>query len=207
MRILSLDLSTKPGWAIFLDGQLKDYDTLFLDKKVEEFGDYPFSYANCADEVVDRLFHQVVDMHEFDAVVIEETTAGRNNYSQKILEFIHLKVIERLREHYWEKVHYVRTGVWRKLTGANQNEEEKRHNARYRAAKKKKTKGDKTRVRVNGELTRKLDKKDYAIRAFREQFGIQLEKKMEDACEAALIGLAFLKGAPVCDGTTDGGTL
>jgi len=207
MVILSLDLSTKPGYAIFEDGVLKEYDTLFLDRNVAEFGIYPFSFLKCAESVAERLFNEVIDQMNFDKIVIEETTAGRNNYSQKILEFIHFEVIRQLNKKEYKSVAYVRTGVWRKLTGANQNDEEKKHNARYRAAKKKKVKGDKTRVRVDGELTRKLDKKDYAIRAFKEQFGIQLHKKMEDACEAALIGLAFIKGAPVCDGTTDGGTL
>lgn len=206
MKIISLDLSTKPGWAYFVDGELKAYDTLFLNKEVSDFGVYPFGFVECAKFVVKRLFEEVMEKYEFDQIVIEETTAGRNNYSQKILEFIHFLVVSTLRLQGVHKIAYIRTGIWRRITGANQNAEEKAHNAMYRAQKKKKPKGDKTRVRdKEDKLIRKLDKKDYAIRAFREHFGVQHEKKMEDACEAALIGLAFIKGAPVCDGTTNGG--
>lgn len=208
MKIIALDLSTKPGWAYFVDGELKEYDTLFLDRGLADFGVYPFGYIECARFVVKRLFDQVIDTHEFDHIVIEETTAGKNNYSQKILEFIHFLVISTLQAQSVHAISYIRTGVWRKITNSNQNEEEKKYNARYRAAKKKKSEGDKTRVRgKEGELMAKLDRKDYALRSFKEHFNVELPKKMEDACEAALIGLAFIKGAPVCDGTADGGTL
>jgi hypothetical protein len=52
----------------------------------------------------------------------------------------------------------------------------------------------------------KRTKKHYALRAFKQHFGIELPRKMEDACDAALVGLAYAKGAPICDGTVNGGT-
>lgn len=209
MNLIALDLSTKPGWACFENGALKDYGTLFPNAKKDDpiYGKYPFNYFKFADEVVGKVF-EIIDTYHggkcgFHHVVVEETTTSKNNYSQKILEFIHCLFIDGLRGRGVD-VSYVRTGVWRNIVGAQQTNEERNWNAKIARIKKK---TGKKLAKIDGKVVRKLDRKDYALRSFKEHFGKELPREMEDACEAALIGLAFLRGCPVCDGTTDGGTL
>lgn len=206
--VIALDVSSKPGYALFEEEKLVDYGTIFPEKEKDDFGVYPFNYIGYSNYIVDRLVFKVLELKNDREceVVVEETNAGRNNYSQKLLEFIHFGMCSRLSS-FGIKPKYIRTGVWRKFTNANQNDAEKKHNAKYGRSKRKKAEGDKTRVRIDGKLTRRLDTKDYAIRAFKEHFGVELHRTMEDAAEASLLGLAFIKGAPVCDGTPKGGTL
>ena len=51
----------------------------------------------------------------------------------------------------------------------------------------------------------KKGRKHVAIRRVAELFGIELLRKEEDAADALLLGLAYIKGAPRCDGTVHGG--
>lgn len=210
MRVLSLDLSTKPGWAYFEDKKLHELGTLHVEKKPADEGDwpyrtgYPWDYIKQARDVVNAintLFFQFTP----DVIVIEETTGSSNNYSQKILEFIHHDLIMLLSMGSSRiEVKYVRTGVWRNIVGAKQSDEERKWNAKIARIKKK---TGKRLAKIDGKVVRKLDRKDYALRAFEDIFGEKLEYKMNDACDAALVGWAYIQGCPVCDGTTKGGTL
>jgi hypothetical protein len=207
--IVALDLSTKPGWARFLvkDGEVQklQFDTIFPKKEIKDYGHYPFNYVDFARELASHLVSDINLIHinhpEVE-VVIEETTAGKNNYSQKILEFIHYAVLTGLQ---FKKIpaFYIRTGTWRAKVGANLNDEEKKLNAKIRRIKNKT--GEKL-AKIDGKVVGKRTKKHASLRCFKEHFGYELPLNMNDACEAVLIGLAYIKGAPVCDGTTEGGT-
>lgn len=203
--ILALDLSSKPGIAFFLDGKLKRCETIFLNHRAADFGAYPFSYVKYAELIADKIII-VADLlytnHPDMEVVIEETTAGRNNYSQKLLEFVHFCVLKELRE-LKVPISYVRTGVWRKAVGGNLNPDEKKLNVKVRAIKKQ---TNKKLAKIDGKVVGKVTRKHSSLRCFKEHFGIEKQLKDNDAVEAALLGLAFLMGVPVCDGTTKGGT-
>lgn len=205
----ALDLSTKPGWAVFhmKDGKVDHFkfDTIFPDKNVSDFGEYPFNFVRWADYISGKvilLLSLSFSMHPDLEVIIEETNAGKNPYSQKILEFIHYGVIKGCREHKIP-IKYIRTGVWRKIVGANMNAEEKNLNARIRRIKKS---TGKKLAKIEGKVVGKRTRKHAALRCFKEHFGYDLPLKMEDACEAVLIGLAYTQGASICDGTVMGGT-
>jgi hypothetical protein len=210
MNILSLDLSTKTGWAYFEEGKLQECGTLFADKEPAKKDEwpwregYPWDFIKRARDVVNRISTLFFQMSP-DVIVIEETTGSSNNYSQKILEFIHHDLLMLLSMGTQKiKVDYVRTGVWRNIVQATQNDEEKKWNAKIGRIKKK---TGKRLAKIDGKVVRKLDRKDYALRAFERHFNQKLDRKMNDACDAALVGLAYIKGCPVCDGTTTGGTL
>ncbi len=200
MKILALDISTKPGWAFFVDGELNSYGTIFAEKHTPDFGEYPWNYLGLAEHVAREVYSKVTEFGP-EHVVIEESTAGKLNYSQKILEFLHYCILKSLQG--LVPVSYVRDGVWKRIVGAVQNNEEKKLNARIRKIKKET--GSKL-AKIDGKVVGKRTRKHYAIRAFSEHFGIQLRRMDEDACDAALLGLAFIKGAPVCNGRPDGGT-
>lgn len=208
-HVVSLDLSTKTGWAHFhlKDGEIQHlkFDTIFPKKTVKDFGKYPFNYIDFAYHIASSVVFNVSLIavnHPDIEIVVEETCAGKNNYSQKMLEFIHYAVLNGLKLKRFQ-VSYVRTGIWRGIVGANLNKEEKNLNVKIR--KIKKSTGSKL-AKIDGKVVGKRTRKHAALRCFKEQFGYELPLSMNDACDAVLVGLAFIRGAPVCDGTLAGGT-
>ena len=211
MNVFAIDLSMKPGWAYFKDGKLITFGTIFSDARLADYeGSYPFNFTNAsakiASSVIDLLCERFPDVKNRKEVkiVIEETTGSSNNYSQKILEFLHCNLIGFLESECFTDISYIRTGVWRKIVGATQTKEERNYNSKVARTKKK---TGKKIAMIDGKRTRPFNRKDYALRVFKEEFGIELDMKMNDACDAALVGLAYLRGGPICDGTTTGGTL
>jgi hypothetical protein len=203
MNLLAIDLSaTKPGWAFFEGDQLKGFGTLHTEVKPQDFGAYPFSYPKFARHVGCRVAGLVGEKRP-EQVVLEETTPGSQTYSQKQLEMVHAAFLEEV-EKLGIPVSYIRTGTWRKCVGCYQNSEEKRLNAKIGRMKAKS--GDKAKpVKIDGKVVGKKTKKHVSLRRFQEIFGIELKLKDNDAAEAALLGKAFLMGAPVADGTEFGG--
>jgi hypothetical protein len=134
-------------------------------------------------------------------VIIEETNSSKQNYSQKILEFLHYCIIESLYD-LGLNPKYIRTGEWRKYTDSKMSKEEKLLNAKI--AKIKKQTGKKL-AKIDGKVVGKKGRKHVALRRTEELLGIELMRKDEDAADALLLGLGYIKGAPVCDGTTSGG--
>lgn len=215
MGLLALDVSTKPGWAFFKQKELVRYGTIFADREAKDFSvPYPFNFVYLAEYTVTRLVKEVIDpcieeSIEPLVVVIEETNPGKNVYSQKKLEFIHYALAKAL-AHRRIFPKYIRDGAWKNVVGARQNPEEKKLNSRI-ARYKKRNNTQLAKFDLDGsgkeKVVGKLGPKHYALRAFKEHFGIELKRSDEDAADAALIGLAYLKGVPVCDGTDKGGIL
>lgn len=209
MLLIALDVSTKTGWAVYKNGELIEYGTLFPDKTHNDFGSYPINYlllCRYLSKQLMLLFESLVQKHSDNfsqevVVVIEETNASKQNYSQKKLEYLHYLVNSELLVR-GITAKYIRDGEWKRLTGARQNADEKRLNAKIRSIKKKT--GAKL-AKIDGKVVGKKGKKDYAIRAVKEIFGIGLMRKQEDTADAILLGLGYLRGAPHCDGTPDGG--
>lgn len=209
MKVIALDVSTKTGWAIFHDGQPISWGTVFPDKTVKDFGQYPQNYVLLAEylveQVMSKLFgddgdHSLLRNPPFE-VVIEETNAGRQNYSQKMLEFLHFVLIKRLAA-LGVTPKYIRSGEWRGATESKMTKEEKSLNAKIGRIKKK---TGKKLAKIDGKVVGKKGKKHVAIRRVGEIFGIELKRKDEDAADALLLGLGYINGAPACDGTTKGG--
>lgn len=208
--VIAIDLSTKPGVAVFLDGNLCRYGTLF---KTDEMGAYPYGWIEFLDSVTQHLFQDIKELESIygvgsASIVLEETTASSQNYSQKKLEWMHLKFLMLLRNH--NSIAYIRDGTWKTLTGARARDEDAKLNAKIRYYKKKHgTKLAKLDLDGSGKakVVGKKTKKHYALRAATELFDLDLMRKDEDAADAVLLGLAFLMGAPLCDGSQFGGLL
>lgn len=207
--IIAIDLSTKPGIAIFNDKKLVHATTLFNDKTVENFGTYPHNYVEFSVYTINNLFTYVQNLgykwHHFDSIVLEETTASKQNYSQKKLEFLHYELLLTF-TFLKDKIVYIRDGTWKKINGVERSKEEKANNAKI---KKLKQKTGKRVVRRDEEGTpiRKVTRHDVYIRTCNDIFGTSFTRKEEDSAAACLIGRAFILAAPICDGTVRGGTL
>jgi hypothetical protein len=211
MVIVGLDLSTKPGYAFLsMSGNnitLLEYGTLKQDKKITDKKTYPYSYVEFAEKVALDLV-QVINKYngKIDKIIIEETTSSRNNYSQKALEFIHFAVLKELENSTKtgnSNVLYIRDGQWKSFASARLSLEEKRNNARIQRHKKKT--GKKSIRKIGEEKVRKVTKHDAYIRAANERYNLNLKREDEDAAAAILLATAYFLGAPICDGTTDGG--
>lgn len=209
MKLVALDISTNTGFAVYVDGKLVGSGTLWPDSHESDFGTYPNNYVDFTRCLAGKIFKEVLspvlqanpggDIR----VVIEETTASQNNYAQKKLEFLHFQVLE-ICARYRFPVVYIRDGVWKRIVGATQNKEERNLNAKIARIKKKT--GAKL-AKIDGKVVGKKNRKDYAIRAANEIFGKSLKKNDSNEADAILLGYAYLKGAPACDGTTLGGLL
>lgn len=227
-RILSLDVSSKTGWATFRDGKPETWGTLFPDKTVEDFGSYPINYVRWAEYTAQRLYEEVISpfLHEAMVdgwppleVIIEETNASKEAYSQKRLEYLHFCLVN-LFDSYNISPKYVRSGEWRKQVEARQNAEEKALNSKISREKKKrnalidldstlsadqKKKLKRLPIKLDGKVVGRKGRKHVSIRVVKELLGLQFKAKDEDTAEALLAGLGFLRGAAICDGTVNGG--
>lgn len=207
--VLAIDLSTKPGVAIFKDDKLIHASTCFNDKTTKDFDKYPYSYIEFCKYTINRLFIYIQSLgykwHNFDNIVLEETTASKQNYSQKILEFLHHDLLLTL-SNLSGKIVYIRDGTWKKINEVERSKEEKANNAKI---KKLKQKSGKRVIRKDeeGNAVRKVTRHDVYIRRCNDIFGTSYDRKQEDTAAACLLGRAFILGAPICDGTLKGGIL
>jgi hypothetical protein len=89
--LLSLDLSSKTGWAYFVDNKLISFGLIespvkefSINGHVEQTPDYPFNLIDCAEAISTQVAEQCYTLNP-DAVVIENTVKGRNRHSQRLL--------------------------------------------------------------------------------------------------------------------------
>ena len=207
--ILAIDLSTKPGVAIFENDKLVKVWTEFNDKTVEDFGKYPDNYIKFTKYTIEKLIKAVQDTgynwNKFDTIVLEETTASKQNYSQKKLEFLHYQLLLSL-SNMINKIVYIRDGTWKRINEVERSKEEKAINTKIKNLKRKTGKRV-IRRDEEGNALRKVNKYDVYIRRCNDLFGTNFDRKEEDSAAACLLGRAFLKGAPSCDGRVKGGIL
>ena len=125
---------------------------------------------------------------------------GKQRYSQKALEFIHLATLVALRPLDIPIV-YISSSAWRSALGITMTKEDKKNNAKLSKAKKLSTDSgcpvDKKKVGVRG----KIGKKHLAVRYINSVYNLDLLMKDNDIADAIALGLAYLKGAVHCDGT------
>lgn len=210
MRVLSLDLSTHTGFAIF-DGELGQLPklvasgTVDLGKSVLDFGPYPHCYRKAAREMVSRIIdatsshtNGLLIAHH---VVIEEINSGRDRYVQKLLENIHTAACERLESFPITYLNSDGATGWRTHLGLKLTKDQKKANAKLSKAKREAeedgVKLDKKKVGVRGKTT----KKHLAIEWAKQNYKNTLKVKDNNEADAICIGAAFFMGAEPCDGT------
>jgi hypothetical protein len=213
-RILSLDISSKTGWALLTSGPLNSF-------QLEEYGRmprikedlnkaYPWSMMGWAQNCFNEIF-KIVSKFEPDILVIEQTAGGsKASKSQKLLEWIHFLVAKLIIDNDLNSV-YLQTGEWRSATGAQMTKEEKARNKYVKEYIKewKKTHPQEFIISKDGKRKKKpvavydqagtkigkVGKKNVSIRRATELFGPALKKpllrKDEDMAEAILIAYAY----------------
>lgn len=193
-RVLSLDISTKTGWALMVSAD--DSYTLeswgHIKKTAEPDGKYPVNYVEWAYQCFGEIV-KLIDAYAPTVLVIEETASGSKNlYSQKILEYIHFLVARLIRDT-GIGAHYYMTEEWRRLSGCQMTKDESKHNKKVKQYKDK----NDTSIAYdeNGKRIGKLTRKHINIRRANELFGsyfkTPLKKKDEDTADALLLAYTF----------------
>lgn len=193
-RILSLDVSSKTGWASMVSSdsgiELEAYGMIPAIHQPE--GPYPSVFVDWAQLCFNEV-NKLVIRFKPDVLVIEETCAGSKGvYSQKILEFTHYLLAKFIKESNIKSV-YLLTGAWRSEVGAKMTKEESKHNKEVKKYKEQ----NKTKIAydIKGKRVGKLTKKHINIRRANEVFGQflkePLRKKNEDEADSLLLGYCY----------------
>lgn len=199
-RILSLDLSSKTGWAIIVskDSGIELEEFGVIQKTSEPPGQYPSNFVEWAYQIFGEI-DALINKFKPDILVIEETVAGSKAvYSQKILEYSHFLLAQKIKESGIEAV-YLLTGQWRAETQCIMSSEEKKKNKAVRDYKKsiEKETGVKPMAAydINGKRIGLSTKKHVNIRRANEVFGKflkePLRKKNEDECDALMLAFCL----------------
>lgn len=196
-RVLSLDVSSKTGYALLLINENEEFKLEAYGKinKVECPEDEPFpgSYVTWAYKIFSHI-EALIETHQPDVLVIEQTCAGsKNAFSQKILEFAHFLLYKYIQETGIKSV-FMLTGEWRKIVGSYMNAEEKNRNKEIKAYKKKH--GTKlARDAKTGKVIGKVGKKQVTIRLINDIFKDQLIRPLktteDDIADAASLSYAY----------------
>lgn len=189
-RVLSLDLSTKTGYALLLLSDegicLEAYGQ--VDKiSCPENESYPGSYVTWAYMCYQKV-EELIEKYQPDVLVVEEVTKSRNPFSQKILDYLHFLVAKFIQETGIKNV-YFQTGDWRSEIGSYMNSEEKKRNKAVREYKKK----NKTNIAydINGKRIGLIGKKHVTIRLINDVFKDQLAKPLKRKDEDTADGIAL----------------
>lgn len=196
-KVLALDISTKTGWAYGLshDGgiELRTYSTIPQIHQPE--GNYPSNYVIWAESIFTKIF-ELIETHDPDVLVIEETSKGsKNAMSQKILEFIHFLLAQYIKDNDKKSI-YLMTEQWRRNIGCQMSKEEKIRNKEVRDYKKKNS----TIIAydINGKRTGLIGRKHVTIRRvseiFKDQLFEPLKRKDEDKADALGLLAAYHVG-------------
>lgn len=192
-------MSSKTGWALLVSSDdilLEEYG--MIPKSTEPPGQYPGNFIDWAYQVFGNIAELIDRLHP-DVLVIEETCAGSKSvYGQKILEWIHFLVAQRIKESKIEAC-YLLTGQWRVETGCQMSKEESKRNKEIREYKKKveKETGKKpiAAYDINGKRIGIVNRKHVNVRRANEIFGKflrePLKKKNEDEADALLLAYCY----------------
>lgn len=194
-RVLSLDISTKTGWALLISSDqlvLREHGQVPAIHEPEGMGSYPESYVIWAYQCFQKIM-ELIERLTPDVLVIEETSAGSKAiYTQKILEWIHFLVAKFIKETSIKTI-YLMTEQWRRETGCKMSKEESKHNKSVKKYKKKNA--TKIAYDESGKRIGRLTRKHINIRRANEVFGqflpVPLRKKDEDTADSLMLGYCY----------------
>lgn len=172
--LLSLDLSTSTGWAVFEGTNLVDHGVIIhKTPERQHHPNYPFNMIGVAKAIATDIVSKCKGAH---MAIIEETNQGGvDRYAQKQIEFIHFAVASELKNANIA-VHYISTAQWQSRLGIKFTKEHKAHN---KLVKEKKAKG-------------KITKKHLTVEFINNKYGLDLKMKDNDIADAIGVGAAFL---------------
>lgn len=204
MKVLGLDLSSKSGWAVIekhsdSGNHLSDLGLIELGTPILGFGNYPWSYVAAAKKQAEAVAALVAKTLP-DIIVIEETNLGKNRYSQKFLEFLHLTLLQTIPDGFKRQVVYISSSAWRSALMLSMSAADRKNNTKLSKAKKTAAQAgaklDKKALGIKG----RINKKHLAVRYVNATYDLQLKMKDNDIADAICLATAYLAGADTCNG-------
>lgn len=200
MKLLSLDISTKTGFAIIdtETQELLEYGKITAGH-LDEYGPFPRNYSKLAQFLAKELC-SLIEKVKPDTIVIEQTNMGRQRFTQKCLEFLHCAFLLSVPESY--DLVYISTSKWRSALQMKLTKEDKKNNSlvnkakRVAAATNTSIQAQKSALGVRGKKTWKHLSVEFVNRKYNKEF----KQKDNDVTDAICLGLAYLAGAPHCCG-------
>lgn len=216
--VMSLDISSKCGWAVSKAGILGEYGCLHADGDVL-MGPRPTELRET--QYPWFLMHNIMRMKEKirvlvmrvapDVIVIEQTNLGRSRSAQKYLEGLHFCLLASL--HVWmqgcpwpQRVVYLDSRAWRSALGLRMTKEDVKRNAAVRKIKG----NDATTAEAKSAALKalghrgKVTKKHLALRYCLEKRGLSLQVQENDIADAICLLDAYAAGAQACTGMEPG---
>ena len=194
-RLLSLDISSRTGWAIFdADGSnitLNSYSNIDFKKltplkmkyKADETN-HPYDFIDFSLMVAGSML-DIIKAQNITHIVIEQTNSGRDRYRQKLLEFLHYALADLIRKSGLEiSINYMDTSEWRGYLEIRLSKEERKNN---KVLAKQKANGE---IKI---MKGKMDAKKLALKYVKDNFDLDFKMKENDIAEAICMGLSFLK--------------
>lgn len=189
MKVLSLDLSTKTGFAV-LDGEA----LIAYGSNTKLFNKFkPKTPTNWAEdylfiekaELVADYVKTLLSQYQVDIIAIEQTNGSRSRTTQKLLEFIHFAVLATIERECCrgKLVVYVDSSKWRSICGQYMGKDHRKHNRDVK--EKKSTRMVMCGIKADGKIT----KKHLSVSWVNKKFGLHLILKDNDAADA--ISLAY----------------
>jgi hypothetical protein len=181
MKVLSLDVSSKTGYALFENGHyissgslekiaLEDFN---VNKDPDKSPKYPWNIIDAAESMAQSILALYSD-HKPDVIVIENTVKGRNRHVQRYLEFLHSAILRILRP-LNKPIVYIDPSAWRSLVGLKLSLDQKKNNKEVSAGKKR----------------GKIGKKHLSVELCNKLYNLQLKLKDNDQCDSILLNLGY----------------
>jgi hypothetical protein len=191
LTVLSLDLSTKSGWALAEFDYTKEKPLLVdygATKKIAvKDSQSPIELYGRAWDVVNQI-DVILEQHKPNCIVIESVNRGRARFSQLQLDFIHFAIIHELLGDYGiDAIKYIDTSKWRKTLELKLSKEDKINNKKWKDYRinnflPKPTKG-------KGKKTWKHLSVEYVNKTYNKEF----KQKDNDICDAICLLDAYFK--------------
>lgn len=200
MKWLSLDLSSKTGYAFFEDHKLTSHGLLespiedyFTD--VSDFTQLPDSYPDNLINSAKSMTQMVVDLlGGVELVVTEHTEGSKFRFSQRYLEWLHLLIIQELKNKSI-RFKYLLNSDWRKATNCYVSlwPEYRKWNRQVSKAKKSATptKTGAMVAKIGGKVVSRVDQKKLSIILANKHF--DLEIKDNNIADALNLGRAAIE--------------
>jgi Holliday junction resolvasome RuvABC endonuclease subunit len=175
MTVIGLDLSTKAGFCVLIDGKLIKYGVIKAIKCNQYFIE-DFNMVKKA-KIISSEIYKIMVNYRPDFIFIEQTNSGRFRSSQKQLEFIHYAVIDSLINewgipHDCKNIVYLDSSRWRSDLKIRLSKDQKKHN---KLVKNKFARG-------------KITSKHLSVKWVNENFNLKLKLKDNDIADSICVG-------------------
>jgi uncharacterized protein YaeQ len=193
-RYISLDISTNTGYAIFDDNNLIKYGV--FTKKVKDYKadiksykdfpeNYPYNYLVTANTISAMCLNIILD-NNIDTVIIEHPEQSKQRMSQRLLEWVHLSLVQKLKR---LKIpfKYILVKDWRQIVNCYIKHWPDLH-AQNKEIRKIKNKTGKKIAMIEGKRVGKVNQKKLSILIANNTYSLNI--KNDNIADAINMGRA-----------------